>query len=160
MKYLHSVAIIGLIGSLLLIYGFFALLNYIFEYATILSGFGLTYQIISSDLLTFFILNAILQLIFGIIALISSIFVIKEKKIGVYILFCIGIITSIFMFIVIYPRQEYMLSPDITLIIGPIRLLSNHTIDITPFIILIAGLLPFILKSDEWVIINKDKKIS
>ena len=53
------------------------------------------------------------------------------------------------MFIIIRPRQEYMLSPSTTLIIGPIRLLSNHTIDITPFIILIAGLLPFILKFDE-----------
>ena len=81
MNYLYSVGIVGLIGSLLLIYGFFALLNYIYEYATILSGFGLTYQIIGSDFLTFFILNAILQLIFGIIALISSIFVIKESMI-------------------------------------------------------------------------------
>ncbi len=160
MKYLNSVGIIGFIGSLLLIFGFFALLSYIYEYATILSGFSLTYQNIGSDLLTFFILNAILQLIFGIIALISSIFMFKEKKIGVYILFCIGIITSILMFIIIRPRQEYILSPSITLIIGPIRLISNHTIDIAPFIILIAGLLPFMLKFDEWLIIKKDKKIS
>ena len=160
MKYLHSVGIVGLIGSILLIYGFFALLNYIYEYSTILNGFGLTYQTVGSDLLTFFILNAILQLALGIIALISSIFIIKEKKIGVYILLCIGIITSILMFIIIRPSQEYILSPSATLIIGPIRLISNHTIDITPFIILVAGLLPFIFNINEWITIKKDKKIS
>jgi len=159
MKYANLVGIVGFIGSLSLISGFFALLSYIYEYTIILIGFGLTYQNVGSDLLTFFILNAILQLIFGIVALISSIFVFKEKKFAVYTLFCIGLITSILMFIIIQPRQEYILSPSFTLIIGPIRLLSNHTIDIAPFIILIAGLLPFILKFDEWVIIKKDKKI-
>jgi len=160
MRKFFSVGIVGLIGSVLLIYGFFDLLIYTYHFATILSGFGLTYQVIGSDLLTLYILNAILNLIFGIITLIVSILVVKDKKRGTYILLCIGIITSIIMFIIIRPQQEYALSPTTTLIIGDVRLLSNHTIDITPFIVLVAGLLPFILKFDEWLIIKKDKKNS
>jgi hypothetical protein len=151
MKDLYPAGIIGLIGSSLLIYGFFELLNYIYEYSLILSGFGLTYQIVGSDLLNLFILNAILQLIFGIITLISSIIVLKQNKFGIYILLCVGIITIILMFIIIRPRQEFLVSPTTTLIINPIRLLSNHTIDISPFIILIAGLLPYILKFNDWI---------
>jgi len=152
MKHLLSVGIVGFIGSLLFIYGFFDLLIYTYDYATILGGFNLTYQVVGLDLLTFHILNAILNLIFGIIALISSIFALKGKKIGAYILICIGIITSISMFIIIRSRQNFVLSPSSTLIIGEIRLLSNHTIDISPFIVLTAGLLPFILKFDEWLL--------
>ncbi len=159
MEKLRQVGIVGFVCSSLLIYGFFYLLNFIYEYETILSRVGVTYQNIGSDLSTFFILNAILQLIFGILTLISSLLVFKENKIGVYILILIGIITSIFMFIIIRPRQEYIVSAGTTIIIPAIRLFSNHTIDIIPFIILIAGLYPFILKIDKKLFIKPEKKL-
>jgi len=70
-KHLYPTGIIGLIGGSLLIYGFFELIIYLYEYSILLSGFDLTYQIIGLDLLSLTILNAILQLIFGIAAIIS-----------------------------------------------------------------------------------------
>lgn len=150
-KHLYPTGIIGLIGGSLLIYGFFELIIYLYEYSILLSGFELTYQIIGLDLPSLFVLNAILQLIFGIAAVISSILVLKDIKFGIYILFCIGIITFILMFIIIRPRQEFIISPNTALIIGPIRLFSNHTIDISPFIVLIAGSLPFISRLNDWI---------
>jgi len=72
-------------------------------------------------------------------------------KSGTYILFLIGIITLMLMCIIIRPRQEFIISPNSTLIIGSIRLLSNYTIDISPFILLIAGSLSFLSKLNYWI---------